>query len=116
MKELRLKIKRENYNLFKELSDKQAGELIKGMCAYMYDCKPFFTKDAYLKGAFLKGAFMGIKKEIDEAKQNSLNGKKSAEAYAERQRRKQTMGEIGAIIGGILSVTEAMDKDTNDGK
>ena len=35
MKELRLKIKRENYNLFKELSDKQAGELIKGMCAYM---------------------------------------------------------------------------------
>ena len=41
MKELRLKIKRENYNLFKELTDKQAGELIKGMCAYMYDCKPF---------------------------------------------------------------------------
>ena len=66
MKELRLKIKRENYNLFKELGDKQAGELIKGMCAYMYDGKPFFTKDPYLKGAF-----MGIKKEIDEAKQNS---------------------------------------------
>ena len=50
MKELRLKIKRENYNLFKELGDKQAGELIKGMCAYMYDGKPFFTKDPYLKG------------------------------------------------------------------
>ena len=111
MKELRLKIKRENYNLFKELTDKQAGELIKGMCAYMYDCKPFFTKDAYLKGAF-----MGIKREIDEAKQNSLNGKKSAEAYAERQRRKQAMGEIGAIIGGMLSAAEVMDKDTNDGK
>ena len=30
MKELRLKIKRENYNLFKELSDKQAGEQNKG--------------------------------------------------------------------------------------
>ena len=29
MKELMLKIKRENYNLFKELDDKQAGELIK---------------------------------------------------------------------------------------
>ena len=48
MKELRLKIKRENYNLFKELGDKQAGELIKGMCAYMYDGKPFFAKDPYL--------------------------------------------------------------------
>ena len=57
MKELRLKIKRENYNLFKELSDKQAGELIKGMCAYMYDCKPFFTKDAYLKGRFVDLCF-----------------------------------------------------------
>ena len=111
MKELRLKIKRENYNLFKELTDKQAGELIKGMCAYMYDCKPLFTKDAYLKGAV-----MGIKKEIDEAKQKSPNGKKREETYAERQRRKQAMGEIGAIIGGMLSAAEVMDKDTNDGK
>lgn len=42
--------------------------------------------------------------------------KKSAEAYAERQRRKQAMGEIGAIIGGMLSAAEVMDKDTNDGK
>ena len=109
MKEPRPKSKRENYNLFKELGDKQAGELIKGMCAYMYDGKPFFTKDPYLKGAF-----MGIKKEIDEAKQNSLNGKKSAEAYAERQRRKQAMDEIGAIIGGMLSVAEAMEKEGDD--
>ena len=53
MKELKLKIKRGHYNLFKELTDKQAGELVKGMCAYMYDGKPFFTKDAYLKGVFM---------------------------------------------------------------
>ena len=39
MKELKLKIKRGHYNLFKELTDKQAGELVKGMCAYMYDGK-----------------------------------------------------------------------------
>lgn len=30
MKELKLKIKRDYYNIFKELTDKQAGELIKG--------------------------------------------------------------------------------------
>ena len=59
MKELRLKIKRENYNLFKELGDKQAGELIKGMCAYMYDGKPFFTKDPYLKGQEERGSVCG---------------------------------------------------------
>ena len=86
MKELRLKIKRENYNLFKELGDKQAGELIKGMCAYMYDGKPFFTKDPYLKGAF-----MGIKKEIDEASQRqeergSICGKTTQETDNGRDR------------------------------
>ena len=111
MKELRLKIKRENYNLFKELTDKQAGELIKGMGAYIYDCKPVFTEDA-----FLKGAVLGIKKGHEQAKQNPLNGQKSAETEAKRQRRKQAMGEIGAIIGGMLSAAEVMDKDTNDGK
>ena len=51
MKELRLKIKRENYNLFKELGDKQAGENIKGKGAVIYDGKPFFTQDPYPKGA-----------------------------------------------------------------
>jgi len=35
MKELRLKIKRENYNLFKELGDKQAGGQIQGRGAGM---------------------------------------------------------------------------------
>ena len=110
MKELRLKIKRENYNLFKELGDKQAGELIKGMCAYMYDGKPFFTKDPYLKGAF-----MGIKKEIDEAKQNSVNGKKSAEAWAER-RRKEAMANLAAVIGGVIAAAESAAAGEGEGE
>lgn len=99
MKELKLKIKKEYYNIFKELTDKQAGELIKGMCAYMYDGKPFFTKDAYLKGAF-----MSIKRDIDEAKQNSVNGKKSAEAYAAK-RRAQTVSRLGIVLGSVLSAS-----------
>ena len=99
MKELKLKIKREYYNIFKELTDKQAGELIKGMCAYMYDGKPFFTKDAYLKGSF-----MSIKRDIDEAKQNSVNGKKSAEAYAAKQRA-QTVSRLGIVLGSVLSAS-----------
>ena len=110
MKELRLKIKRENYNLFKELGDKQAGELIKGMCAYMYDGKPFFAKDPYLKGAF-----MGIKKEIDEAKQNSVNGKKSAEVCAER-RRKEAMANLAAVIGGVIAAAESAAAGEGEGE
>lgn len=104
MKELKLKIKREYYNIFKELTDRQAGELVKGMCAYMYDNKPFFTKDAYLKGVF-----MTVKKDIDEAKRNSVNGKKSAEVCAER-RRLEALNKLGMLVGGVLASAETMNK------
>ena len=84
MKELRLKIKRENYNLFKELTDKQAGELIKGMCAYMYDCKPFFTKDAYLKGALNRRSETELSQRQEE--RGSVCGKTAQETSNGRDR------------------------------
>lgn len=105
MKELKLKIKREYYNIFKELTDRQAGELIKGMCAYMYDNKPFFTKDAYLKGMF-----MTVKRDIDEAKRNSINGKKSIEAHAAKQRAK-AMGGLGIVLGSVIASAEAANDE-----
>lgn len=105
MKELKLKIKREYYNIFKELTIKQTGELVKGMCAYMYEEKPFFTKDAYLKGVF-----MVIKRDIDESKQNSANGKKSAESRKEK-RRKAGTGQLGIILGSVLTAAERRSKN-----
>lgn len=105
MKELKLKVKREYYNIFKELTDRQAGELIKGMCAYMYDNKPFFTKDAYLKGVF-----MSVKRDIDEAKRNSINGKKSIEAHAVKQRAK-VMGGLGIVLGSVIASAEAANDE-----
>ena len=104
MKELKLKIKRGHYNLFKELTDKQAGELVKGMCAYMYDGKPFFTKDAYLKGVF-----MSMQREIDVSKQNALNGAKGAEVKAEKHR-KATVGQLGVILSSVLAAAENAEK------
>lgn len=100
MKELKLKIKREYYNVIRELTDKQAGELIKGVCAYAYDGKPFESKDGYLKGLFIY-----IKRDIDTARQNSVNGKKSAEIQAER-RRKEAMANLAAVIGGAIAAAE----------
>ena len=105
MKELKLKVKREYYNIFKELTDRQAGELIKGMCAYMYDNKPFFTKDAYLKGMF-----MTVKRDIDEAKRNSINGKKRIEAHAAKQRAK-AMGGLGIVLGSVIASAEAANDE-----
>lgn len=104
MKELQLKIKREYYNIFKELNDRQAGELVKGMCAYMYDNKPFFTKDPYLKGVF-----MTVKKDIDVAKNCSINGKKGAEVVAEK-RRQEALNRLGMIVGGVLASAEMMNR------
>lgn len=104
MKELQLKIKREYYNIFKELNDKQAGELVKGMCAYMYDNKPFFTKDPYLKGVF-----MTVKKDIDVAKNCSVNGKKGAEVAAEK-RHLEALNKLGIIVGGMLASAEMVNR------
>ena len=36
-----INIKREHYDIIKELTDKQAGEFVKGVCAYAFEGKPF---------------------------------------------------------------------------
>lgn len=76
-----IRFKKAYYELLKELTDKQTGELIKGLCAYAYEGKPFITKDDYLKGAFLY-----VKRELDVSQINSINGKKGAEKLAEKKK------------------------------
>lgn len=93
-----IKFKKEFYDIIKELTDKQAGELIKGLCAYAYDGKPFLTKDEYLKGAFLY-----IKRELDVSRQNSINGKKGAEKLAEIRRKERA---VGVIIGSVVTARQ----------
>ena len=93
MAETNIKFKKEYYELLKELTDKQAGELIKGLCAYAYEQKPFLTKDEYLKGAFLY-----IKRELDVSEQNRINGKKGADALAEKRRRR-----VAVMLGSIMA-------------
>ena len=82
--------KKEFYDLIKDLTDKQAGEFVKGVCGYAFEGKPFITKDEYLKGLFLYG-----KRELDVSKQNSINGKKGADKRAEAKR-------CGEVIGIVL--------------
>lgn len=86
--------KKEFYDLIKDLSDKQAGEFVKGVCAYAYEGKPFITKDEYLKGLFLY-----VKRELDVSKQNSINGKKGAEKRAEAKRRSEV---IGIVVESVM--------------
>lgn len=91
--------KKEYYDLIKDLTDKQAGEFVKGVCAYAYEGKPFITKDEYLKGAFLY-----VKRELDVSKQNSINGKKGADKRAEMKRRGDM---IGFVIESVVTSNTA---------
>ena len=100
MKELKLKFKRNYYNLFSELNDRQAGELIKGMFAYAYDGKPFITRDDYLKGLFLT-----VHRDIDIAKRGMVYGTKGAEILAEK-RRKEEVCKLGVLIGNVISAAK----------
>lgn len=101
----KLKFKREYYDLIKGLTDKQAGEFIKSVCAYVYEGKPFITKDEYLKGLFLY-----VKRELDVSEMNSINGKKGADVHAKKKRGFQT---IELILGSVTVSADKGDKARN---
>ena len=102
-----IKIKREHYDILKELTDKQAGEFVKGVCAYAFEGKPFITKDEYLKGLF-----MYAKRMLDISEMNRINGKKGADKLAEIKRKERA---VGVIIGSVM-VANAMKEDADKGE
>ena len=102
-----IKIKREHYDMLKELTDKQAGEFVKGVCAYAFEGKPFITKDEYLKGLFLYA-----KRMLDISEMNRINGKKGADKLAEIRRKERA---VGVIIGSVM-VANAMKEDADTGE
>jgi len=93
------------YNVLKEMTDKQAGELIKGISAYAFEDKPFITKDGYLKGLFLCA-----KRDIDESRRDSFNGKKGAEVRVERMREQAKKNGIGLILGSLMLASDKTGK------
>lgn len=102
-----IKIKREHYDIIKELTDKQAGEFVKGVCAYTFEGKPFITKDEYLKGLF-----MYAKRMLDISEMNRINGKKGADKLAEIKRKERA---VGVIIGSVM-VASAMNEEAKKGE
>ena len=103
-----ININKKHYDeILKELTDKQAGEFVKGVCAYAFEGKPFITKDEYLKGLF-----MYAKRMLDISEMNSVNGKKGADKLAEIKRRNKA---LGVIIGSVV-VASAAKKEETDGE
>ena len=107
-----VKIKQEHYGVIKEMTDRQAGEFVKKLCARVYEGKPLCTKDAYLKGVFVS-----VERELAVSRQNSLNARKGAEKRAEkraeRQRGKQLAG-LGFALGSVLAAAQNAEKEGAD--
>ena len=94
MKEKNFKFKVNFAKLVKGMTDKQAGEFIKGVSDYVFYNKPLETKDEYLKGVYLYA-----KNELDTSERNSVNGKKGALILAEKKKRAQS---VGIIVGRVV--------------
>ena len=100
MQENKFKFKKDYYTVVREMTDKQAGEFIKGVCGYVFEDKSFTTKDDYLKGTFLY-----IKRELDVSKMNSVNGRKGGVICAENRQaneRKRVFGDA-VVAGGFVA-------------
>lgn len=95
MKNKIVKIKKEYYRAMKQMTDKQIAEFVKGLCDYVYEGKPFVTKDS-----FLKGVAMYVKRDLDVAEQNARNGKKGAEALAKKKSEAAAGGIEIVVVAG----------------
>lgn len=103
-----IKIKREYYGVIKEMTDRQAGEFVKKLCARGYEGKPLLTKDAYLKGVFVL-----VERDFAVSRQNSINAKQGAEKRIKRQRGKQLAG-LGFALGSVLAAAQNEGKEGAD--
>ena len=75
------KLREQDYMALQGMSEKQAGQFIKGLCGYAFEGKPFETKDAKLATAYAYA-----KVALDVSAQNRENGKKGGLIMAERMR------------------------------
>ncbi len=91
------KFKKSFYNAMSEMTDRQAGEFIKGVCEYVFNGKPFHTNDKYLKGVYLY-----VKRELDVAAMNSANGRKGGLVTTEKNKTAAPEG-VHVIAGEIIA-------------
>ena len=109
------KLREQDYMALQGMSEKQAGQFIKGLCGYAFEGKPFETKDAKLATAYAYA-----KVSLDVSSQNRENGRKGGLIMAERmrsmkqqpKRTPESDSPMDMLLKGIvLSVTDASAKE-----
>lgn len=77
MQEKHFKFRKSFYDVLRDMTDKQAGEFIKGICGYAFEGNVPQTKDD-----FIKGAYLFTLAALDAQKRDSVNGKKGGDIVA----------------------------------
>lgn len=114
------KIREQDYKAMQGMSERQAGQFIKGLCGYAFDGVPLETKDAKIASAYAYA-----KVALDVSAQNRENGKKGGFIMAERIREKKeaapkfspAAGDDAMEIllkGIVLSVAEEAERAAKD--
>mgnify|MGYP000043805444 FL=1 len=108
------KLKEQDYKALQGMSEKQAGQFIKGLCGYAFEGKPFETKDAKLATAYAYA-----KVALDISARNRENGRKGGVIMAERLRGMKQMPKRSPVSdspmdmllkGIVMSVADDAEK------
>ena len=83
MESRKFKFREHDYKTIQGMTDKEAGQFIKGLCCYAFDGVPMETKDVKIASAYAYA-----KVALDESERNRENGKKGGLITAERFRKK----------------------------
>ena len=115
------KIREQDYKAIQGMSERQAGQFIKGLCGYAFDGVPLKTKDAKIAAAYAYA-----KVALDVSAQNRENGRKGGLIMAERIRGQRkpvpkfapATGDDDAmeilLKGIVLSVAEEAERAAKD--
>lgn len=113
MKERNFKFRESYAKVIKSMTDKQAGELIKSVCGYVFEDKPFETKDELLKGIYI---FM--QNALDTERESVKNGKVGAVIGNERKKEQRLINaaSVAASATSVIIAVEKTAKETPTGK
>lgn len=119
MKEKSFKLREREYDAILNMTEKEAGQFIKGLCGYAFVGIPFETKDAKIASAYAYA-----KTALDVSAASRENGRKGGLLVAERKKRAKAErieqkdkkeDALGMLMKGIV-LTSGCGADKNKGK
>lgn len=112
MKGKNFKFREQEYKAIQGMTEKEAGQFVKGLCGYAFEGVPFETKDAKIASAYAYA-----KVALDTSAMNRENGRKGGLLIAERRKTAKPDAPAGddgldmLLKGIVLSVADEAVKN-----